>query len=69
MNLYSFDVHSRRSWLIFKKVLAPEIKVGIVAVKSQIYDPKHWWIYSEGVRSIFSEAIAYMYARIVNWEG
>lgn len=67
LNLYTFDVHARRSWLIFKQTLPPEIKVGVIAVESLSYDPKHWWISSEGVRSIMSETIAYIYARFVNW--
>lgn len=69
INLYTFDVHARRSWLIFKQTLAPEIQVGVIAVKSLSYDPKHWWSSSEGVRSIISEAIAYLYARFVSWRG
>jgi hypothetical protein len=68
INLYTFDVHARRSWLIFKQALAPEIKVGVIAVENQKYDPKQWWIYSEGVRKIISETIAYIYARFVNWK-
>jgi hypothetical protein len=67
INLYTFDVHARRSWLIFKQALAPEIKVGVIVVENQKYDPKQWWIYSEGVRRIISETIAYIYARFVNW--
>ena len=27
------------------------------------YDPKRWWCYSEGVREILGETIAYVYAR------
>ena len=69
INLYTFDVHARRSWIVFKRTLAPEIKVGVIAVKSISYDPKHWWSSSEGVRSIISEAIAYLYARFINWKG
>ncbi|HAA28237.1 MAG TPA: cytosine deaminase [Cyanobacteria bacterium UBA8553] len=68
INLYTFDVHSRRSWLIFKQTLAPEIKVGVIAVESRSYDPKRWWTSSEGVRSIISETIAYLYARFVSWK-
>lgn len=67
INLYSFDVHTRRSWLVFRKALAPEIKVGVIAVQPLGYEPKRWWIYSEGVRSILGEAIAYIYARFVDW--
>jgi hypothetical protein len=69
INLYSYDVHARRSWLVFKQALAPEIKVGVIAAKPLSYDPKHWWVSSEGVRSIISEAIAYLYARFIDWRG
>ena len=68
VNLYTFDVHTRRSWLIFKEALAPEIQVGVIAVKSYNYAPNQWWISSEGVRSIISEMIAYIYARFINWK-
>ncbi|MGB7445181.1 MAG: ElyC/SanA/YdcF family protein [Coleofasciculaceae cyanobacterium] len=67
INLYSLDVHTRRSWLVFRKVLAPDIKVGVIAVQPLTYEPKRWWIYSEGVRSIIGETIAYIYARFVDW--
>lgn len=67
INLYSSDVHARRSWLMFKQALAPKIQVGVISVDSDSYNPKQWWIYSAGVRSIISEAIAYLYARLVSW--
>src|ERR671932_1080459 len=66
INLYSSDVHARRSWLLFKQALAPKIQVGVISVDSDSYNPKQWWIYSAGVRSIISEAIAYLYARLVS---
>ncbi|UKO99795.1 ElyC/SanA/YdcF family protein [Nostoc sp. UHCC 0870] len=62
INLVSWDAHARRSWLFFKKVLSPEIKVGIIASKSQGYDPERWWTSSEGVRTLINELIAYIYA-------
>ncbi|MBD0344224.1 MAG: YdcF family protein [Coleofasciculus sp. Co-bin14] len=67
INLYTYDVHARRSWLIFQQSLAPDIKVGVIAVQSISYDPKRWWMSSEGVRSVLDEAIAYIYARLVDW--
>ncbi|NET59564.1 MAG: YdcF family protein [Symploca sp. SIO2E6] len=68
VNLYTEDTHARRSWLIFKQELAPDIKVGVIAIHSIDYDPKHWWAYSTGVRKIISELIAYLYARLVSWQ-
>ncbi|MBD1923857.1 YdcF family protein [Microcoleus sp. FACHB-831] len=67
INIYTLGVHARRSWLIFKQVLAP-IEVGVIAAKPIDYDPKKWWNYSAGVRSVIDETIAYIYARLVNWQ-
>jgi uncharacterized SAM-binding protein YcdF (DUF218 family) len=67
INLFTHDTHARRSWLIYKQVLAPNITVGVIAAKPPGYNPKKWWIYSEGVRSIISESIAYIYAMFKNF--
>ncbi|MGI2903736.1 YdcF family protein [Tolypothrix sp. VBCCA 56010] len=67
MNLLTSDAHTRRSWLIFQQVLAPKIKVGIIAAKPGNYNPNKWWVSSEGVRTVISEIIAYIYALFVNW--
>lgn len=67
INIYSLDVHARRSWLILKQALSPEIKVGVIAAEPLNYDPRKWWTSSCGVRSVISEAIAYIYASFVDW--
>ncbi|HBB30514.1 MAG TPA: cytosine deaminase [Cyanobacteria bacterium UBA9273] len=68
INLYTYGPHTRRSWIIFKAVLAPEIKVGAIAAQPQEYDAQAWWQSSEGVRTVIGEAIAYIYARFINWK-
>lgn len=68
INLFTNDAHARRSWLIYKQILAPKIKVGVIAAEPSEYDPKKWWVYSEGVRTVISEAIAYIYALFVKWK-
>ncbi|MFM9264828.1 YdcF family protein [Tychonema sp. BBK16] len=68
INLYSFGTHARRSWLIFKEVLNPEIQVGIIAAETQDYNPQEWWKSSEGFRTVTGEIIAYLYARFVSWK-
>jgi hypothetical protein len=68
INLFSFDTHTRRSWLLYKKILAPKIKVGVIAAKTRDYNPNKWWVSSEGVRTVMSETIAYIYARFLNWQ-
>ncbi|MCV3213351.1 YdcF family protein [Plectonema radiosum NIES-515] len=68
LNLLTSDAHARRSWRIFQQVLAPKIKVGIIAAKPVNYNPNKWWISSEGVRTVISETIAYIYALFINWQ-
>lgn len=68
INLFTSDVHTRRSWLIFQQALAPKIKVGAIAAQTLSYNPQHWWSSSAGVRSVIDELVAYVYARIVSWK-
>ncbi len=65
VNLYSMGAHSRRSRLLFQKAFGSEAQIGIVASAEQEFDPKHWWQSSVGFRSVTSEAIAYLYARLL----
>jgi len=52
----------RRSKMMFTKVFGKNVAIGIIALNDPLYDPKHWWRTSEGVREVLGEAIAYMYA-------
>jgi len=60
--LYSIGCHSRRSHLLYSRVLGREYKVGIVACPDRSYDNRRWWHYSNGVRAVADETLAYCYA-------
>ena len=69
MDIHSFnvlteDTHARRTRLLFEKAFRNEVKIGIIAVPSPDYDARRWWKYSEGVKDLVSEGIAYLYARL-----
>ena len=64
IDVVSFDVHARRTWLLFEKVF-PLVNVGVIAITSNRYDTSRWWLFSEGVRNVISESIAYLYARFI----
>src|SRR5437016_3458948 len=57
------DIHARRTRLLFQEALGKNINVGIIAVPKPDYDARRWWRYSEGVRQVLAESIAYIYAR------
>jgi uncharacterized SAM-binding protein YcdF (DUF218 family) len=65
INVLTEDVHARRTRLLFQKALGDNVRVGIIAVPNPDYDSRHWWRYSEGVKDVFSEATAYLYARFL----
>lgn len=64
MNVMTEDVHARRTRLLFQEAFGPNATVGIIAIPSIDYEPSRWWRYSEGVRSVISESIAYVYAKV-----
>jgi hypothetical protein len=65
INLISMGVHARRSRLLFEKAFGPGTKVGVLAIEDQNYNPSRWWKYSQGVRSVTDELLAYCYARLL----
>jgi hypothetical protein len=65
INVMTEDVHARRTRLLFQEALGKDVAVGIIAVPNPDYDARHWWRYSEGVRDVIGEGLAYIYARII----
>lgn len=63
INVMTVDVHARRTRLLYQKALGSDVKVGIISVASHDYDARRWWRYSEGVRAVLGECIAWVYAR------
>ena len=64
IDVASIGVHARRSWVLFKKA-CPLIDVGVISITPNSYDTSRWWLFSEGVRNVISESIAYLYARFI----
>ena len=64
-NVLTEDAHARRSWLLFREAFGRRDSIGIIAVPDPDYEPGHWWRYSEGVREILGESIAYVYAKFL----
>jgi hypothetical protein len=62
-NVLTEDCHARRTQLLYQEAFGKKVTVGIIAVSSPDYNPKDWWRYSDGVREVIGESIAYIYAR------
>jgi hypothetical protein len=67
LNVMTEECHARRSRLLFQEAFGPEVKVGIISVPNPDYDPRYWWRYSDGVRDVIDESVAYLYAKFFFW--
>jgi uncharacterized SAM-binding protein YcdF (DUF218 family) len=65
LNVLTEDAHARRTRLLFQEAFGKTTTVGIISVANPDYDPDHWWRYSEGVREVLGESIAYLYAKFL----
>ena len=65
LNVVTIGARARRTLLLFRKAFNDDSRVGVIAIDDRDYDPKQWWRFSQGVRNIVGELIAYAYARIV----
>jgi uncharacterized SAM-binding protein YcdF (DUF218 family) len=65
VNVVTEDVHARRTRLLFQRAMGNHTAVGVIAVPNPDYDARRWWRYSEGVRDVVSESVAYLYARLL----
>ena len=65
VHLVTTGPHGRRSRLLFQKVLGKNYNVGVTCLDDSGYDPEHWYAYSDGVRSVIGELIAYVYAKFL----
>ena len=65
-NLFSESVHARRSWMLFKRALGPQLELGVISVPSKDYDADRWWTQSEGFKRVLFETIGWVYVQVFN---
>ena len=64
IHLVTTGPHGRRSRLLFQKALGNDYRVGVTCLEDSGYDPDRWYAYSQGVRKVLGEWIAYTYAKL-----
>lgn len=62
-NIVTLGVHSRRSLMVFKKVL-PECNLGVLSVANDSYDSRRWFLSSEGTKTVITESISFLYSLV-----
>ena len=65
VDVLTLGVHARRTWLLYEMVLGGQRATGVFAAADQRFDSAQWWKSSNGFRTVTSEAIAYLYAKLL----
>lgn len=63
LNILTEDCHARRTQLLYQEAFGKNVLIGVIAVPNPDYNPEDWWRYSDGVREVIGETIAYIYAK------
>lgn len=69
VDLFSAGVHARRSWLLYRMALGPEVEVGVLAARPSGFDAERWWTNSMGAKSTLGEALSLGWTRCCFWPG
>lgn len=69
INVVTEGPHARRTRLLFQKALGDDVTVGIISIANPDYPARRWWQYSEGVKDVLGETVAYLYARFFFFPG
>lgn len=64
INVFSGDVHSRRSYLLYKLAFRDTTtQIGIVASNSNRFNLASWWQTSDGAKSVLTEMFGWLWTR------
>ena len=61
VNIVSLGPHSRRTWMVYKKVLGKNVNVGIIALNNEAYNMNNWWKSLAGIKDTIHEMVSYIY--------
>lgn len=64
INVFTFGPHARKSEVVFKQVLEPYYKVGVISAKPIHYNPKFWWCSKMGFKWVFYDSLKYLLALV-----
>lgn len=65
LDVFSSGPHSRRSWILYSAAFGPRVRVGIIPAVPSTYDTQDWWRTSAGAKDVLSEAIAWLWTKLL----
>ena len=66
INVLTLGPHARRTGLVYKKVYAPAIAVGIIAFVPSWYHSEPWWLSGQRTKCLLKETVGYPFELLLN---
>jgi len=66
LNIFTADVHGRKSYISCKKALGEKIDIGVISAKTTQYNPRFWWKSWVGIKLVFRNIIGIFYILCLN---
>jgi len=63
LDIFSADVHARRSRDLYRLAFGDDVEVGVYAAESNDFELNRWWRTSDAARSVGAELIGWLYVK------
>ena len=60
LDIFSGDVHSRRSRELYRLVFGEQVDIGVYAAKPNGFELNRWWQSSDGAKSVAAELLGWL---------
>jgi len=67
LDVFSADVHARRSRLVYRMAFGPGVDIGIVAAPPHRWRLDRWWSTSEGAKAVLGELLSLAWTKCCFW--
>lgn len=66
LNVFTLGAHARRTALVYRKVLGPEIKVGVIAWRPPEHQTGPWWRSTTRAEDLITQSAGYLFELALN---
>ena len=60
INVLTVGTHARKTILAYRRIMGPEVEVGIITIPSQNFDADRWWTSQAGIYAISKNTIGWL---------
>ncbi len=64
VDVFTVGVHARKSWILFRRALSSNYRVGIIAGPEFRYNPRFWFVSRTGIWIVSRNLAGYLYSKL-----